>query len=89
MSRDARLAISKLAAILRVADALDQNRMQQVRDLRFTREGNEFVIWIRDVEDLTLERLALKEKGTFFEDIFGLKVVFRSENTSEGVAADV
>lgn len=89
MSRDARLAISKLAAILRVADALDQNRMQQARDLRFTREGNEFVIWVRDVEDLTLERLALKEKGTFFEDIFGLKVVFRTESTAEGMAADV
>lgn len=89
MSRDARLAVSKLAAILRVADALDRNHMQQVRDVRCTREEGQFVVWVRDVEDLTLERLALKEKGSFFDEVYGLKVVFRTESSSEGVAADV
>ena len=89
LDRDDRLAVSKMAAILRVADALDRNHMQQVRDLRFTREGGDFVVWVRDVEDLTLERLALKEKGSMFEEIYGLKVVFRTESSSEGIAPDV
>ncbi len=89
LNRDARLAVSKLAAILRVADALDRNHMQQVRDVRCGREANQFVIWVRDVEDLTLERLALREKGSMFEEVYGLKVVFRAESSTEGVIADV
>ncbi|MCS6771634.1 MAG: Ppx/GppA family phosphatase [Kiritimatiellae bacterium] len=89
LSRDARLAVSKLAAILRVADALDRNHMQQVRDVRFTRENGQFIVWVRDVEDLSIERLALKEKGSLFEDIYGLSVAFRTEITAEGIAADV
>ncbi len=89
LDRDDRLAVSKMAAILRVADALDRNHMQQVRDLRFTREAGQFVVWVRDVEDLTLERLALQEKGSMFEEIYGLKVVFRTESSSEGLTTDV
>ncbi|MBW7907646.1 MAG: HD domain-containing protein [Kiritimatiellae bacterium] len=89
LTRDARLAISKLAAILRVADALDRNRMQQVQDIRCTREEGHFIVWVSDVEDLTLERLALKEKESLFDDVYGMKVVFRTENSFEGVAPDV
>ncbi len=89
LSRDARLAVSKLAAILRVADALDRNRMQQAKDIRCTREEGQFVIWVSDVEDLTLERLTLKEKESLFNDVYGMKVVFRSESSFEGEAPDV
>lgn len=88
LDRDDRLAVSKMAAILRVADALDRNHMQQVRDLAFSRENGQFVITVKDVEDLTLERLALKEKGNMFEEIYGMKVVFRAAPTSEGTVAD-
>mgnify|MGYP003607579729 FL=1 len=89
LDRDDRLAVSKMAALLRVADALDRNHMQQVRDLRFSREDGQFVVWVRDVEDLTLERLALKEKGSMFEEVYGLKVVFRTESSTEGLSPDV
>jgi exopolyphosphatase/guanosine-5'-triphosphate,3'-diphosphate pyrophosphatase len=89
LSRDARLAVSKMAAILRVADALDRNHMQQVRDVSCSREGGQFIVGVRDVEDLTLERLALKEKGSMFEEVYGLKVVFRTESSTEGLIPDV
>lgn len=89
LNRDARLAVSKLAAILRVADALDRNHMQQVRDIRFSRENGQFIVWVRDVEDLSLERLALKEKGSLFEDVYGMSVSFRTEIAAEGITADV
>jgi exopolyphosphatase/guanosine-5'-triphosphate,3'-diphosphate pyrophosphatase len=89
LGRDDRLAVSKMAAILRVADALDRNHMQQVRDLSFAREGGQFVVTIHDVEDLTLERLALKEKGSMFEEVYGLKVVLRSANRPESFTPDV
>lgn len=87
LDRDDKLAVSKLAAILRVVDALDRNHMQQVRDISFSREAGQFVVTIGDVEDLTLERLALKEKGNMFEEIYGMKVVFRAgASTTQGIA---
>ncbi len=89
LDRDDRLAVSKLAAILRVADALDRNHMQQVRDISFGREAGQFIISVKDVEDLTLERLALKEKGNLFEEIYGMKVVVRTAAQTEVVSGNV
>jgi exopolyphosphatase/guanosine-5'-triphosphate,3'-diphosphate pyrophosphatase len=77
LDRDRRLTVSKMAALLRVADALDRNHLQQVRDPVVDLKKGELVITVDGVEDLTLERLALKEKGPLFEEVYGLKVVLR------------
>lgn len=78
LDRDSRIAVTKLAAILRVADALDRGHMQQVRDLVLSREQGQLVITVGDVPDLTLERLAMKEKADMFEDVYGMEVVLRA-----------
>ncbi|OQW96947.1 MAG: hypothetical protein BWK77_03120 [Verrucomicrobia bacterium A1] len=88
LDRDNRIAVSKMAAILRVADALERNHLQQVRDLTFTREQNQFVITVRNVEDLTMERLAVKEKGTLFEEVYGLPVVLQEERAQAEAPPD-
>jgi exopolyphosphatase/guanosine-5'-triphosphate,3'-diphosphate pyrophosphatase len=77
LDRDRRITVSKKAAILRVADALDRNHMQQTEQATITVSQDQLVITVDGADDLTLERLALKEKGALFEDIFGLKVVLR------------
>jgi exopolyphosphatase/guanosine-5'-triphosphate,3'-diphosphate pyrophosphatase len=77
LDRDKRISVSKKAAILRVADAFDRNHLQLVKDPEITLAKGELIITIDGVDDLTLERLALKEKGTLFEDVYGLKVVLR------------
>ncbi len=77
LDRDDRIAVSKCAAILRVADALDSTDKQIVRHPAFAREAGQFIVTVSGVEDLTLERLALKQKGTMFEDVYGLRVVLR------------
>jgi len=86
LTRDERIAVSKLAAILRVADALDSKDLQQVRTLSFSREEGQLIISIADVEDVALERLALKQKGTMFEDIYGLRVTLRETNPPKALA---
>jgi len=88
LDRDSRIAVAKMAAILRVADALDRDHMQQKRALTFSREPGQFVISINDAVDLTLERLALKEKGNLFEEVFGMKAVVRNADTTKGLVAD-
>jgi exopolyphosphatase/guanosine-5'-triphosphate,3'-diphosphate pyrophosphatase len=77
LSREHRIVVVKLASILRVADALERNHMQLVRNLSFSRDKGQFIITVRGVPDITLERLALKEKGNMFEEIYGLKPVLR------------
>ena len=67
-----RMTVAKLAAILRVADALERTHREAPRTLEFRREADRFVIGVRDMEDLTMERLVLREKGNLFADVFGL-----------------
>jgi exopolyphosphatase/guanosine-5'-triphosphate,3'-diphosphate pyrophosphatase len=75
LSREARMIVSKLAAILRVADGLDVSRTQSIRDFRCRIDNNNgFVISVPAGLDLILERRSLAEKGDMFQDIYGLDV---------------
>ncbi|HMP91001.1 MAG TPA: HD domain-containing protein [Kiritimatiellia bacterium] len=89
LNRDDRMVVSKLSAILRVADALDRNHMQQVRELSFRRAHGQFAIYVHDVEDLSLERVAIKEKGGMFEEVYGMKIVLEVASSNEGLIPDV
>jgi exopolyphosphatase/guanosine-5'-triphosphate,3'-diphosphate pyrophosphatase len=77
LDRDERVAVAKMAAILRLADALDESRSQRIQELACLREGGRLVISIPGVEDLSLEQLALKQSGALFEETFGLTVLLR------------
>jgi exopolyphosphatase/guanosine-5'-triphosphate,3'-diphosphate pyrophosphatase len=77
LERDQRIAVAKLAAILRVADALDRSRSQRIQELQCERDDDRLIISVPHVEDLSLEQLAMKEKGTLFEEIFGVPVLLR------------
>ncbi len=81
LSMEDRMAVVKLAAILRVADSLERTRREAPRALEFRREGERFVILVRDVEDLTMERLVLQQKGNLFADVFGMVPELREVRT--------
>lgn len=74
LAREHRMVVTKLAAILRVADALDRGHAQQIRDVSFEKTDDEFIIYVRDVPDLALERRALAVKADLFEEIYGRRV---------------
>ena len=86
LNRDGRIAVSKMAALLRVADALDRGHIQQVRAFTCARDARRFVLTVPQVEDLTLERLAVREKGNLFEEMFGLTIVLREARTETAEA---
>ena len=77
LNREERVAVSKMAAILRVAVALDESRSQRIHDFTCQAENSRLVISIPRAEDLSLEQLALKQNGSLFEEIFGLRVLLR------------
>jgi len=82
LDRDERMIVSKLAAILRVANALDKDHLQKVMELNITREGDQILLSGQNVSDLAMGRLALASRSDFFTEIFGKKVVLREAATT-------
>ena len=74
LPRETRMVVSKLAAILRVADAMDRGHDQQVRGFHFERHGDELAIHVPRAADLALERRALAQKADLFQDIYGMSI---------------
>ena len=77
IDRRGRVAVSKMAALLRVAKALDESRSGRVPDVVVRVDGDRLVLTVPGVDDLSLERLALKQSGPLFREIFGLRVLLR------------
>jgi len=71
----ARVVVNKLGAILRVANALDADHLQKVRDVRVLREDDQWVLDVDGGGDLTLERLAALARADLLTEVFGRKVV--------------
>jgi exopolyphosphatase/guanosine-5'-triphosphate,3'-diphosphate pyrophosphatase len=79
LERNDRVAVAKLAAILRVAIALDESRSQRISQIHCERDGERFVITISGVEDLSLEQLTLRQNGSLFEEVYGMNVLLRTK----------
>jgi exopolyphosphatase / guanosine-5'-triphosphate,3'-diphosphate pyrophosphatase len=78
LPRQDRAVVSKLAAILRVADALDASHQQKCRDFTLEQDGNGYVIWVPEsVGDISLERQSLLKKGDMFIDVLGATIELR------------
>jgi exopolyphosphatase / guanosine-5'-triphosphate,3'-diphosphate pyrophosphatase len=74
LPRDTRVIVNKLAALVRVADALMRGHRCRASDIRLQRRGDELIVSLPDGRDMLLEERALENKGDLFEDIFGVKV---------------
>jgi exopolyphosphatase/guanosine-5'-triphosphate,3'-diphosphate pyrophosphatase len=75
LDRDDRLVVDKLAAILRVANAIDAEHAQKVRGLRLVRSDNTWRLELEGSGDLTMERLAATARADLFADTFGRQLV--------------
>ena len=70
-----RAVVSKLSAILRVAEALDASHQQKCRDFTLEREGDELTLWVPEtVGDISLERQSLIRKNDMLTDVLGLVI---------------
>lgn len=78
LPREDRMTIFKLAAILRIADALDRSHSQRIKNIELRRERDTLVIETPGVEDTTVEQMAVNGKCDIVEEIYGLQVVLRA-----------
>lgn len=70
-----RLRVQKLAALLRVAEAMERAHSRRIRSFSVRPNGRRLELLVPDVGDLTLENLALRTKGALFSDIFGQDII--------------
>jgi exopolyphosphatase/guanosine-5'-triphosphate,3'-diphosphate pyrophosphatase len=77
LDRDTRIVVSKLAALLRLANSLDADHLQKVRDLRVVAEEGALVLEVDGAGDLTMERLASLSRSDLLTEVFGRRVLFR------------
>lgn len=83
LDRDRRVAVSKLAAILRIAIALDAARNQRIHDIVCSRDRSRFIVGAPQVDDVSVEQLALRQGRSLFEEIYGLQVLLRTQARQE------
>lgn len=77
LDRQDRVIVDKLAAILRVANALDAEHLQKVTTLAVRRRARDWLLEIEGTGDLTMELLAATARADMFCDTFGQDLVIR------------
>lgn len=83
LDREAKIVVNKLASILRVANALDADHQQKVKNVRVRLEGSLIAFEVEGAGDLTMERLAVLARSDLFQDAFGRRVIFREITKGE------
>ncbi len=74
LSRSDQVLVSKLSALLRVADALDVTQQQRIKKLTVTQRKEHLLLSASGPLELNLEKISLKQKGNLFEELFGLEL---------------
>jgi exopolyphosphatase/guanosine-5'-triphosphate,3'-diphosphate pyrophosphatase len=78
MTREQRLTVNKLAAILRVADALDRSHTHAVQSIKvLLKGGDQLILEVDRPGDYSAEKRALSSKGKMFEQVYGRSVELR------------
>jgi exopolyphosphatase/guanosine-5'-triphosphate,3'-diphosphate pyrophosphatase len=74
LSRDDKTRVRSLAAILRIADALDREHLRKVADVTATVEGDKLRLHVSGAPDHELEDWTVARKAELFTAVFGLGV---------------
>ena len=74
LSKEARGKVRALAAILRIADALDREHLGKIESVRATAEKNRVVLSLVGNHERELEEWTVRAKSALFKDVFGLDV---------------
>lgn len=71
------MIVSKLAAILKVSNAMDRSHKQKFKTIKVAVSGRNLNITIETMDDITLEKGLFEAKSAFFEEVFSLKPVIK------------
>ena len=74
------MLVCHLAAIMRLANCLDQSYKQKVEGIAVSKKDRELVISVDVNSDYTLEKGIFRENVDFFEEIYDLKPILKIRN---------
>lgn len=72
-----KVVVSKLAAIIRLADALDSTHKQKIPKIEIALKDNHVIISVESKHNLLLEEWTFGTKAEFFREVFGVVPVFQ------------
>lgn len=75
------MIVAKLAAILKVSNAMDRSHKQKFKNVKASLRGKQLVITIESVDDIILEKGLFDAKAGDFERIFSVKPVIKEKRT--------
>ncbi len=75
------LRITKLLAILRLANGLDRSHKQKFENIKILPKEAELLITVETNEDITLEKGLFGNRAEFFTEVFNIKPVIRQKRT--------
>jgi exopolyphosphatase/guanosine-5'-triphosphate,3'-diphosphate pyrophosphatase len=77
LDRDERVRVTKMAALLRLANALDAEHEQKVADVSLQEHEGSWIFELTGRGDLTMERLAASSRADLLVEVFGRQVEVR------------
>ena len=76
-NRDDYMLVSKLVAIMRLSNCLDESYQQKVKNVTAQIRDEELTVTVETDQDYTLERGIFLENTAFFDEIFNVKPVLK------------
>lgn len=77
LSREDYMIVTKLTAILRLANGLDRSHKKKFTDVRIRLREGRLLITVSAKKDITLEKGLFGKRADFFEEIFNVRPVIR------------
>ena len=74
-----KIVVSKLASILKIADALDISSKQKVDKIEISIDNDEVYFIISSHEDTLLEEWSFKNNAEFFQEVMGIKPIIKTK----------
>lgn len=75
LSREERMIVLKLAALLRLADSLDRSHAQRIKTIQLRPEGTRLNVLTQGADDTTIEQIAIDLKCGLFREIYGYDIL--------------
>jgi len=79
LSRENRIIVNKLSAILRLAKAMDVSDVRQIDQLRFDLREDVLTIHIPGLSEHSLRKRSMEIRSDVFEDVYGVRIHFAGQ----------
>lgn len=79
LTQENRIAVNKLAALLRLAKAMDVSDIRNAAQIDCEVTGNVLTLLVPGISDISIQKRSLEIRSDFLEDVYGLKIEFKTK----------